>query len=294
MRQVNTRASSLVELEELLAEMFTREEIGKGLKLQLRSTDVVITPFGKSGTTWLQQMVHTLRTRGDMDFDDISRVVPWIESSPALGLDLDAEQRAKPRAFKSHLEYEPIPKGGKYINSVRNPGDALYSMYKFMEGWFLEPGAVSLDEFARERFIKSRAYWRHLKSWWAQRQEPQVLFMAYEHMQQDLEGTIVRVARFIDVPLDDELLKITLEHASFAFMLEHKDRFDDALMRQLSETRCQLPSGSDSAKVREGTIGSHKKLSAEISEELDEVWQEEIQASLGFKDYASLIDALDS
>ena len=294
MRQVDTRASSLGELEELLAEMFTREEIGKGLKLQLRSTDVVITPFGKSGTTWLQQMVHTLRTRGDMDFDDISRVVPWIESSPALGLDLDAEQRANPRAYKSHLEYEPIPKGGKYINSVRNPGDALYSMYKFMEGWFLEPGAVSLDEFARERFIKSGAYWRHLKSWWAQREEPNVLFMAYEHMQQDLEGTIIRVARFIDIPLDEDLLKITLENTSFPFMLEHKDRFDDALMRELSESRCQLPPGSDSAKVREGTVGSHKKLSAEIVAELDAVWQEEIQASLGFKDYASLIAALDS
>ncbi|RLA45969.1 MAG: sulfotransferase domain-containing protein [Gammaproteobacteria bacterium] len=288
----NKRASSLPELQELLGRIFTKEEVGRGLGLQLRSTDIVITPFGKSGTTWLQQIVHTLRTRGDMDFDDISRVVPWIESSPALGLDLDAEQRANPRAFKSHLEYEPVPKGGKYINSVRNPGDALYSMYRFMEGWFLEPGAVSVDEFARERFIKSGDYWRHLKSWWARRQQPNVLFMAYEHMQQDLEGTIVRVARFIDIPLDDDLLKITLQHASFAFMLEHKDRFDDALMRRLSETRCKLPSGSDSAKVREGTVGSRKALSAETLAELDKVWQQEIEASLGYKDYASLIATL--
>ena len=54
-----------------------------------RATEVVISPFGKCGTTWLQQIVHTLRTRGDTDFDDISRVVPWIETSRTLGLDLD-------------------------------------------------------------------------------------------------------------------------------------------------------------------------------------------------------------
>lgn len=289
----NKRAESIPELDKLMASLLSKEDVAKGLALQLRPDDVVITPFAKSGTTWLQQMVHCLRTRGDMDFDDISRVVPWIESSPALGIDLDAEQRANPRAFKSHLEYEPIPKGGKYINSVRNPGDALYSMYKFMEGWFLEPGAVNLDEFARERFIKSGAYWRHLKSWWAQRQEPTVLFLAYEHMQKDLPGTIKRVAEFIDIPLDDELLELTLEHASFAYMSAHQDRFDDIGMRKLSETRCKLPSGSDSTKVREGKVGERKKLSAEIIAELDEVWHQEIELPLGFKDYASLIAALE-
>ncbi len=286
------RAESLAELEASMANLMSKEEVGQGLALQLRSTDVVITPFSKCGTTWLQQIVHCLRTRGDMDFDDISRVVPWIESSPALGLDLDAEQRANPRAFKSHLEYEPMPKGGKYINAIRHPGDALYSMHKFMEGWFLEPGAVSLDEFARERYIKSRNYWRHLKSWWAQRQAPNVLFLVYEHMRQDLTGTIQRVAEFIDIPLDDELLALTMNNASFEFMLEHKDRFDDAMMRQLSEVKCGLPSGSDAAKVREGAVGTGKKLSTEVIDALDQIWQEEIEAELGFKNYEALIASL--
>ena len=46
-----------------------------------RPSDIVISPYGKCGTTWLQQTFHTLRTGGDMDFDDISRVVPWIETA---------------------------------------------------------------------------------------------------------------------------------------------------------------------------------------------------------------------
>ena len=76
----------------LQAQLFDREQIARGMAVKLRPDDVVITPWGKSGTTWTQQIVHTLRTRGDMAFDDISRVVPWIEMSPLLGLDLNAEQ----------------------------------------------------------------------------------------------------------------------------------------------------------------------------------------------------------
>ena len=70
----------------MMALLFNEEERAKGRSLKLRPTDIVIAPFGKSGTTWVQQIVHCLRTRGDMDFDDISRVVPWIETSAMLGL----------------------------------------------------------------------------------------------------------------------------------------------------------------------------------------------------------------
>ncbi len=76
-----------------------------------RATDVIISPYGKCGTTMLQQMFHTLRTRGDTDFDDISRVVPWIEMSPMLGIDLNASQRAEPRGFRESLELHQHTQG---------------------------------------------------------------------------------------------------------------------------------------------------------------------------------------
>ena len=285
------RAESLKELEEIQGKLFSPEEFGKGLKLKLRPDDVIISPFGKSGTTWLQQIVHTLRTRGDMDFDDISRVVPWIETSSALGIDLDAEQKSNPRAFKSHLDYETIPKGGKYIVSIRNPEDALNSMYKFMEGWFIEPGSISLEEFALKRFIASQSYWKHLASWWTHRNDTNVLMLCYEQMTVDPDALIRRVAEFIDVPLDDELLAITLEHSSFSYMLEHKDRFDDALMRALSETKANLPKGSDSSKVRKGKIGE-TSMPEVVQAELDEKWRKLIKETLGFVNYAELVAEL--
>jgi len=245
------RATSLKELGAIMAPMFNADNMAQSLQVKLRPTDVVITPFGKCGTTWTQQIVHCLRTRGDMDFDDISRVVPWIETSGNLGIDLAAEQVANPRAFKSHLGWDDMPwgrgPGARYIVPIRDPKDALYSAYKFMEGWFVEPGAIPLDDFARVNFIGTGNYYKHLLSWWPRRNDEDVLMLVFENMKQDLTGTIRKIAAFIGVELDDELLAITEEHASLAFMQRHKDKFDDLLMRNFSEQVANIPPGSDSA-----------------------------------------------
>ena len=287
------RATSVETLNAKFDMLFSEESRQHGLALKLRPSDVVITPFGKSGTTWTQQIVHCLRTAGDMDFDDISRVVPWIETSGALGINLDAEQKANPRAFKSHLAWDEIPQGGRYIVVIRDPKDALYSLYRFMEGWFFEPGSISLDDFAREFFIKDRGYWKHLGSWWPRRDDDDVLLMAFEHMKLDLSGTIERVADFIDIKLDDELKRITEQKASLKFMQEHGNRFDDRLMREMSERVASLPCGSDSAKVRVGSVGEHvQHLSGNIAAEIDAIWQQEISDKFGFPDYQALIASL--
>jgi hypothetical protein len=283
------RARSLAEMREIQGRMAAPQDWVDGVKsYRPRPTDVIITPFGKCGTTWLQQTFHTLRTGGDMDFDDISRVVPWIETAKIVGLDIEAPQRAEPRGFKSHLHYEALPKGAKYVVSLRDPKDAFVSMYRFMEGWFLEPGAVSLEEFA-PHWLQNESYFKHLVSWWNVRDDPNVLIFTYEAMTADPEGHIRRLAAFCGLPLDGELLALTLERTSLAYMLAHKDRFDDALMRAVSEERCNLPPGSDSAKVRKGGVGGHKsELPAKVAAAIDAKWAELVTPATGFADYASL------
>ncbi|WP_372784436.1 sulfotransferase domain-containing protein [Phenylobacterium sp.] len=290
---VGRRARSLAEWGELGGRMFVPADIGAGLQsYRPRPSDVVITPYAKCGTTWLQQIFHTLRTRGDFDFDDISRVVPWLEMAVIAGVDLDAPQRAEPRGFKSHLSYAMVPKGARYVVAFRDPKDAVVSMFRFMEGWFIEPGTVLIDDFAKAWISRSedgRDYWSHLLSWWAERDNPDVLILSYEGMNAAPEATIRQVAAFAGIPLDDELLALTLERSSFPFMLKHKDRFDDLLMRTASEARCNLPPGSDSAKVRKGGSGGYRQeLSPEISAALDAKWAELVTPVTGFADYAAL------
>jgi len=277
----------------MIGRMFPDSDREKALATyKPRPTDVIISPFGKCGTTWLQQTFHCLRTRGDMEFDDISRVVPWIETSVTLGLDINAGQRANPRGFKSHLAYDDLPKGARYVVSLRDPRDALVSMYKFMEGWFMEPATVPMEQFVHGWAAGGR-YWRHLASWWAERDNPAVLLFSYEHMCAEPKRHVERLAKFCAIPLDGELLQLALERSSIAYMLRHKDRFDDLMMRQKSEELCGLPPGSDSAKVRQGGSGGHRAaLSPEITAMLDEAWAKQAAPATGFASYADLEAAL--
>lgn len=260
------------------------------------ASDIIISPYGKCGTTMTQQAFHTLRTAGDMDFDDISRVVPWIEMSPLLGIDLNAPQRARPRGFKSHLSYTNVPKGARYVVPLRAPGDAFFSMYRFMEGWFLEPGAVAIEDFfegwLNGRGAEGEGYWEHLLSWWAVRDRPDVLLLSYRNILSDPAGNIRRLAAFAGIPLDSGLLELTLERTSRSYMLAHKDRFDDAMMRELSETIGGMPSGSDSAKVRSAPGNQRAELPPAVSKSMDEIWAQRITPVLGFADFAELEAAL--
>jgi hypothetical protein len=87
-----------------------------------------------------------------------------------------------------------------------------------------------------------------------------------------------------------ELRAITVEHSSLPFMQAHKDRFDDAMMRRLSEESI-LPLGSDSAKVRVGNVGDHE-LSADTVAAIMTKWRELVAPATGFDNYETLIESL--
>jgi len=102
-------------------------------------------------------------------------------------------------------------------------------------------GSISLDEFSRKKFMQDRRYWKHLTSWWPHRNDDDVLLMAFEQMKIDITGVIKRIADFIKIELDDELKTITEQHASLEFMQQNRSKFDDLLMREMSERVAYLP-----------------------------------------------------
>lgn len=283
------RATSLAELGPLLGACFRDDEIAASIaSYRPRPTDIVISPYSKCGTTWLQQVFHTLRTGGDMDFEDISAVVPWIETAAALGIDLEAPQRGRPRGFKSHLAWDTVPKGARYVVALRDPRDALVSLLRFFEGWFLEPGAVAMEDFAAMYLSRPRSYFDHLLSWWGQRDNPDVLLLTYEHMIDDPRGTTLRLAAFCGIPADEPLIDLALARGDIGFMLAHKGKFADPMMRRLSETRCNLPRGGDSAKVRKGAGGRRAELPPALSNAVDRAWRERVTPATGFETYTQL------
>lgn len=292
-----SRASTLQELESVLDKFFDETKTPLGLAFKPHPSDIIITPYAKCGTTWLQQIAHGLRTRGNMDFDEIEEVVPWIEIAYDMGWDLGAPQMASPRLYKSHVSWHDIPKGCRYICSFRHPYTAIVSFYRFFEGWLFEPGTISLEGLTRWRWPRDKAdrqgYWYHLTSWWEQSQNPEVLLLCYEDMRVNPSATIQRIARFMGIVLDDSLLDIVLRHSSREFMLAHQHQFDEHHLRDIGGKRAGLPPPINSSKVTPGVSnGNRYKLSPELKQELDEIWQEQVQPKFGFKNYEELRQAL--
>ena len=284
----SARPTTVDQLKEMIAGVITDESIRRAMEFKPRESDIIISPYGKCGTTFLQQTVHGLRTRGDMSFREISEVVPWLETAHVLGIDLDGPQ-IQPRAFKSHMSWDLIPKGGRYIVSFRNPTDRSVSFYRFFEDWWFERDSISFTEFTLDfavDFAFERSCWYHLKSWWDRRDDPNVLLLTFEDMTTDLTGTVQTVADFCAIDLDSELRRIVETQSSREFMASQRVHFDDHLMRELTEKVRGIPSGSDSYKIRAKNYGEREQLVTEdVVRALDQIWREEITEPLGFATY---------
>ncbi len=288
------RPTTIEELKQRLALFSTEESKQHGLSYQARATDTFIATYPKCGTTWVQQLVHCLRTGGDMDFAEITEVVPWLELSHDLGMDNTSKQKARPHAFKSHFHWQDIPKGGRYIHVTRNAKDVLLSFYRFFEGWFFEKNSIDLETFATQFFLHGSAsgkYWHHINAWWPQRNRDDVLFLAYENMMAEPERLIRCVADFIDITLSDDLLVITKEKISAAFMRKHVNQFNDHILRNKRDPICGLPSGGDSAKI--STQNTNKLTpSPFVLTQLEQKWHDIVTPETGLKNYEELLAKL--
>jgi hypothetical protein len=288
-------ARSIDEFSERILLLLTPQSFAAARAFRPRASDVIIATYPKCGTTWVQQIAHGLRTGGDMAFDEITEVVPWLEAALDLGLDLDAEQKAEPRLFKTHVRAELAPPGCRYISVIREPGDALASQYHFMEGWFLERGAVAIDDFVRLLAFSTgpgSTYWNYLLSWWRRRDDPQVLTLSFEDLKEDLEAQVARVARFLATDVARRSIDVATRQATFAFMKTHEGQFDEHLTARARNSACDLPPDAATTKVREGKTGTRRALSDATLALLDERWASVVAPETGFASYAALRAAL--
>ena len=56
---------------------------------------------------------------------------------------------------------------------------------------------LSWDEFVEYGDVSFGSWWDHVPEWWAQRDEPNVLFLKYEDIKKDLKANVKTIADFI-------------------------------------------------------------------------------------------------
>ncbi len=283
------RATSLSELEAIFENFRSPEGEAQALAYQAQPSDVFVVTPAKCGTTWMQQIVHGLRTRGSMDFDEITRVVPWIEMAKDMNIDIHKAQVADPKAFKTHKTLDALPQGGKYICVVRDPKDAMLSLYRFFEGWVMEKDSIPIRDFALDYYAPGKNYWDHVIPIWKRRHDRNVLALCYENMIENLPGTVERVADFMEIKLDDELKDIVTRQSDFHFMKEHNDKFDDHLVRETRNTACGIPTDGTTSKVKNGKVGeSQNGLPDDVKAAFDSIWNERVTSDVGLRSYDDL------
>jgi len=285
------RPRSIVELKDVMNRSSSPEGNAAAGALKTHPSDVFISTFAKSGTTWMQQIVHQLRSNADEGYDDIYDVVPWLEMALVMKIDPAAPQSGDFRAFKTHLSYAGLPKPGRYISIFRNPRSVIPSFYRFLGGWYFETDAISLDEFAREIYMPTfTSHKDHFLQWFERMGKDDTLLLSYEDMVLQPESVPVVVAQFLELSPTAEIMNTVVRQSSRQYMLEHSSKFGDRLVKHHQDAQLQLPPSDDSMKVHESQ--SKAKLSSSVLEQIDELWASCIESTLGFKNYNELRQAL--
>ncbi|GMS94021.1 hypothetical protein PENTCL1PPCAC_16196, partial [Pristionchus entomophagus] len=182
---------------------------------------IFICTYPKSGTTWIQYIVHQLL--GETQFHTPSyTVLNRVESlngkltnrysamlfiSPTIELmgAVYSDTIQTPRVLKSHFTFRDIPKGGgaKYTYACRNPKDVLTSYYhhhRNFKRFEFEHGDfnVFFDLFMDVN-VMFGDYFEHLTSWLEgiETSQEQILFLKYEDMIAVLKSSVVKIANFI-------------------------------------------------------------------------------------------------
>lgn len=236
-----------------------------------RPTDVLITTAPKAGTTWMQQILHQLRTGGDESYTSIYDVVPWLEF---LAEDEDVERVQaqyerinNPRVFKTHCTYEQTPsvETVRIFLSSRDPRDCCVSYYHHIMGMSDDmraalsyPADASFNDIY-ERWMKYGAWYRNVRSWWPHQKDHNVLWLRYEDMKRDLEAAIDSILIFLGWTLRPEQRKDVLRYCSFDWMRTHANLF----MPMLAANKPQFSHGS---LIRKGQVRGYEGLLSEDQE----------------------------
>ncbi len=231
-----------------------------------RASDVLIVTAPKAGTTWMQQILHQLRTGGDEQFSNIDDVVPWLER-PRDGKDWQQRLREydllpAPRIFKTHCTFEQTPggvDGARIVLSSRDPRDCCVSFYHHVLNMTDEararvgiPYPETFDQYF-ERWLAFGAWFRNVSSWWPYRDHENLLWLRYEDMKQDLAAVLRKLLMFLGWSLDEHAFMRALQLSSFTWMKQNSDRF----AARDGAGRLLFKSGQF---IRKGEVGDYQTL----------------------------------
>jgi aryl sulfotransferase len=253
-----------------------------------RDDDIVIDTWAKSGTTWTQQILSQLIFDGAEGLPAID-IAPWVDmrAFPKEEVINNLEAQTHRRFMKSHLPAFALnisPKA-KYVFLARDGRDVIWSLHnhlshhtpEFYEMVNNTPGRVGEPlqrppEDPREYFhvfldndeLLGWSYWDHIQSWWDIRDTQNVFLMHFDNLKEDMPGNIRRIAKFLEINIDEKRWPDIVEHCTFDYMKKNADVLSP-LFKDMFE-------GGMESFIHKGTNGRWRDvLTAEDLEKYDNI-----------------------
>ncbi len=207
-----------------------------------RDDDIIIATYGKSGTTWLQQIIAQLIFEGKTGVN-VAAISPWVDFllPPKAEKLAMLEAQTHRRFLKTHLPVNALnfsPKA-KYIYIARDGRDVVWSFYnhhaKMTKAAYERLKSVcppSVQEFSPppdnvhtyyQGWMAKDGYpmwpfWENIASWWSVRDLPNVMVLHFNDLKADLPGQIRNIADFLDIEVDGQNWDAIIEHCGFDYM----------------------------------------------------------------------------
>jgi len=238
--------------------------------------DVFVVSYPKSGNTWVRFLIGNIYHQdGPVDFSNIEQKVPDIYTNS----DADLAKIKRPRILKSHEYLDPRYK--KVIYVVRDPRDVAVSYYHH---------AIKFDDIAEDypmskfvtRFIDGEidtygTWYENVSSWLHTRGgTDNFLMLRYEDLLDNTRHVLHKVAKFLELNLDNDVLNSAIEHCS----MENMQRLEQKQSHLWNSTR---KTRKDKSFVRIGKSDGWKSdLPAASARSIEEKWGS-LMSELGYR-----------
>jgi aryl sulfotransferase len=210
--------------------------------LKFRDDDIIISTYAKSGTTWMQQMIGQMLFGPDPELA-VAELSPWLDLRvPPKDVKLPlVEAQTKRRFLKTHLPVDALvfsPRA-KYIYIGRDGRDVVWSLYNHHVNanalWYqalndtpgrvgppIEKPPADILQYWRNWMARDGhpfwPFWENVRTWWAIRDLPNVMFVHYADLKRDMPGQMRAMAKFLDIAVEAAAWPRILEYCSFDWM----------------------------------------------------------------------------
>ncbi|XP_014503188.1 cytosolic sulfotransferase 15 [Vigna radiata var. radiata] len=194
---------------------------------QSKDSDVIVSSFPKSGTTWLKALTFSIVNRKRFSsFDnhplltsnshDLVPYLDFIFHCDNIQNKLSyLSNMTEPRIFGTHIPFPSLSKSiqesnCKIVYICRNPFDTFVSFWIFANKIYPDSLDKLTMEEALEKYCKGiigfGPTWEHMLGYWKESiaTPNKVLFLKYEELKEDINFYVKRVAEFLDCPFTEE------------------------------------------------------------------------------------------